>query len=146
MSTLQRFLDAQASSYSQALSELACGEKRSHWIWYILPRLQGLGHSRMSMDFGINGRQEAADYIAHPVLGERLIQCVKAVLRHPGKQAVDIFGDIDAQKFCSCLTLFQAVAPQHPCFAEALEVFYGGRKDARTLELLNPASADERRL
>jgi uncharacterized protein (DUF1810 family) len=138
---LERFVTAQARDYPQALAELRAGRKRTHWIWYVLPQLRALGRSQMARDYGIADRKEAAAYIAHPVLGPRLIECVHALLGHPEKTAVDMLGEVDALKLRSCLTLFAAVAPGEPCFAKALDVFYGGEPDAQTLHLLGPPPA-----
>lgn len=135
-STLDRFLHAQARDYAQALAELKAGQKRTHWIWYVLPQLRELGRSAMAREYGIRDRQEAIDYIAHPVLGPRLVACVNALLAHSHRSAVDMLGEVDAMKFRSCLTLFDTVAPNEPCFAKALATFYGGEPDAQTLRLL----------
>lgn len=148
-SGLDSFVTAQARDYAQALAELRAGRKRTHWIWYVLPQLRDLGRSPMARDYGIADRQEAIDYLAHPVLGPRLIACVHALLSHPDKTAVEMLGEVDAMKLCSCLTLFAAVAPAEPCFAQALAVFYGGEPDAQTLRLLGPpppATPGERNL
>ncbi len=136
--TLDRFLQAQARDYAQALAELKAGKKRTHWIWYVLPQLRELGRSQMAREYGIRDRQEATDYIAHPVLGPRLVDCVNALLSHPHRSAVEMLGEVDAMKFRSCLTLFGAVAPDEPCFGKALATFYGGEVDAQTLRLLGP--------
>jgi uncharacterized protein (DUF1810 family) len=135
--TLERFVQAQASEHAQALAELQAGRKQTHWIWYVLPQLRELGRSPMAQCYGIAGRAEAEAYAAHPVLGPRLVDCVRAVLGHPDRSAEDILGPVDAIKFRSCLTLFATVAPHEPCFAEALATFYGGQRDAQTLKLLD---------
>lgn len=134
--TLDRFLQAQARDYAQALAELKAGKKRTHWIWYVLPQLRELGRSQMAREYGIRDRQEAADYLAHPVLGPRLVECVNALLSHPQRSAVEMLGEVDAMKFRSCLTLFAAVGSDEPCFGKALEMFYGGEADGETLSLL----------
>jgi uncharacterized protein (DUF1810 family) len=133
--TLDRFLQAQAGHYAQALAELKAGRKTSHWIWFVLPQLRGLGRSSTAYEYGIAGRAEAEAYLAHPLLGARLIECVEAMLAHPTLSALDILGDIDALKFRSCLTLFDAVSA-NPIFSQALDRFYGGERDAATLALL----------
>jgi uncharacterized protein (DUF1810 family) len=133
---LQRFVHAQQRDYAQALAELRAGRKTSHWIWYVLPQLRGLGHSSMSQHYGLAGRDEARAYAAHALLGPRLVECVQAMLGHAGRSAEQILGEVDALKFRSCLTLFAEVAPQHPCFDQALQRFYGGERDAQTLRLL----------
>ncbi len=127
---------AQARDYDRALAELNAGHKRTHWIWYVLPQLRELGRSAMAREYGIRDRDEATAYIAHPLLGPRLVACVEAILRHANRSAVDILGEIDALKFRSCLTLFAAVAPHERCFADALAAFYDGTPDAETLRLL----------
>jgi uncharacterized protein (DUF1810 family) len=133
---LQRFVLAQQRDYAQALAEMRAGRKTSHWIWYVLPQLRGLGHSPMSLHYGLAGRDEARAYAEHPLLGPRLVECVQAMLGHAGRSAEQILGPVDALKFRSCLTLFAEVAPQRPCFDQALQRFYGGERDARTLRLL----------
>jgi uncharacterized protein (DUF1810 family) len=133
---LERIVSAQAPDYARALAELTAGQKRGHWIWYVLPQLRELGRSQMARHYGLVGRGEALAYWSHPVLGPRLLECVRAVLRHSGRSAVEILGDVDAMKFRSCLTLFAEVAPSEPAFAAALAAFYGGQGDAETLRLL----------
>ena len=132
---LQRFVDAQASAYAQALAELRAGHKHTHWIWYVLPQLQGLGSSAMARRYAIASLAEARAYLAHPLLGARLRECVAALNAHRGRLgAVQILGDVDAVKCRSCLTLFEAAAASaEPLFAEALDGFYGGVRDAATL-------------
>jgi uncharacterized protein (DUF1810 family) len=134
---LARFVEAQERDYEVALSELEAGRKRTHWIWYVLPQLRGLGTSRMSQAYGIASLAEARAYLAHPVLGSRLRQCVEVLNALPGtSSAAEILGAIDAMKLRSCLTLFNEVeGPQSP-FAEALGRFFRGDSDPRTLELL----------
>jgi uncharacterized protein (DUF1810 family) len=134
---LQRFVQAQEGDYARALAELQAGRKTSHWIWYVLPQLRGLGLSHLSQHYGIAGRAEAAAYAAHPLLGPRLVACVQAMLAQCERSAVQILGEVDAMKFRSCLTLFAEVAPQEPCFREALQRFYGGEPDPATLQLLD---------
>jgi uncharacterized protein (DUF1810 family) len=138
--SLDRFLQAQDRDYSQALAELSAGRKRTHWIWYVLPQLRELGRSKMAREYGIADRIEAASYIAHPVLGPRLIECVEAILGHSDRSAVDVLGEVDAMKFRSCLTLFCEVAPDEPVFAQAMSVFYQGNPDTETLRLLGAAA------
>ena len=133
--TLDRFLQAQDGHYAQALAELQAGRKTSHWIWFVLPQLRGLGRSSTAQAYGITGRAEAEAYLTHPVLGERLRECVRAMLTHQHKTAERILGDVDAMKFKSCLTLFEAVSDE-AVFAQALERFYGGERDGATLQLL----------
>lgn len=135
-SSLDRFLQAQEHSYADALRELQRGSKETHWIWYVLPQLRGLGLSAMATEYGLRDRAEAQAYIEHPVLGQRLLECVHTLLRHRHLSAQQILGKVDALKLRSCLTLFAEVAPQHGCFKEALEAFYAGQSDKITLQLL----------
>lgn len=133
---LDRFTEAQERTFAGALAELRRGSKQSHWMWFIFPQLQGLGTSAMAQRYGISGLAEARAYLAHPVLGPRLIECVEAMQNHPGRSARAILGEIDAVKFRSCLTLFSLAAPGVPAFDQALSQFFGGWPDPRTQELL----------
>lgn len=134
---LARFVSAQEAVYLAALAELEVGRKRSHWMWFVFPQLSGLGHSPMALRYGIGSLDEARAYCDHPLLGPRLSQCTRAVLGHPGAEAVDIFGTVDALKFRSSMTLFEAACGNvEPVFAAALAAFYGGARDERTLALL----------
>ena len=139
--SLDRFVRAQEQGYSTALAELRAGFKRTHWIWFVLPQLRGLGQSHMAQIYGLSNREEAAAYARHPVLGPRLVECVNAILAHAGRSAADILGDIDAMKFRSCLTLFIEAAPDEPCFKNALNVFYEGQPDTATLHLLEASAS-----
>jgi uncharacterized protein (DUF1810 family) len=133
---LARFVAAQSGVFDLALGELRAGAKRTHWMWYVLPQLRGLGHSMMADRYGIEDLDEARAYLADPLLGPRLRECVEALLAHAGrKSAADILGVIDAIKFHSCLTLFEA-AGGGPLFTRALEAFYAGERDRRTLARL----------
>ena len=133
---LARFIQAQASSYQRALAELQAGEKRSHWIWFILPQIQGLGESSMSIRYAIQSLAEARAYLEHPVLGARLRECVAAMNSHTALSASRILGAIDAQKFWSCLTLFDQASGSEPIFATALGKYFSGKLDAATLAIL----------
>ena len=138
---LSRFIDAQAPIYADALAELRAGRKYTHWIWFILPQLRGLGHSHDATYYGLENAAEAAAYLAHPVLGARLRECVTAILTHKDKTAHTILGAPDDLKFRSCLTLFRAVAaPDDPLWQDALDQFYAGQPDAATLRLLKPSA------
>ena len=145
MEPLDRFLQAQSGSrgptYAQALAELRAGWKVTHWIWYVLPQLRALGRSATAREYGLADRAEAAAYLRHPVLGPRLLECVSAMLAHEHLRAEEILGAVDAMKFCSCLTLFESVAPEQGVFRQALERFYGGQQDGLTLELLDGPGA-----
>ena len=133
---LERFVEAQAGTYQRALTELRDGSKRSHWMWFIFPQLRGLGASTMAQTYGIAGLAEARAYLAHPLLGPRLLECVQALLGHAGRSAEAILGGIDALKLRSCLTLFARAAPDVPEFAQALQAFCGGEPDMLTLRML----------
>jgi uncharacterized protein (DUF1810 family) len=133
---LGRFVEAQESSYRQALAELRAGRKHTHWSWFILPQVRGLGSSAMSVRYAISGLAEARAYLAHPVLGSRLRECVAALNAHARVSAESILGDIDARKFHSCVTLFAQVADAGSVFHEALARHFGGVEDAATLDIL----------
>ena len=133
---LQRFTDAQAPVYRQVVAELAAGEKRSHWMWFIFPQLDGLGRSSMAQRFAIASREEARAYWQHPVLGTRLRECIELMQAIRGRSAFQILDTPDDLKFRSCLTLFAAVLPDEPVFAKALDKYFQGGADSRTLELL----------
>ena len=135
---LQRFLDAQQSVYPQVHAELAAGQKRSHWMWFIFPQLRGLGSSPTAQRFAIAGRDEALAYLAHPTLGPRLRECTSLVLNHPGRSVDAIFGYPDDLKFHSSLTLFHAVAPSDPAFTLGLRSVFSGHPGQTTLKLLAP--------
>ena len=136
MGDLRRFVDAQAPVYETALSELRVGRKQTHWMWFVFPQFKSLGRSSMAQFYGLLDLSEARSYWAHPVLGPRLKECVTATLAVQGRSAHEIFGSPDDLKFFSCPTLFERAAPDG-CFAEALERFYGGRRDESTQELLD---------
>jgi len=133
---LERFVEAQNRVYDQVLQELQAGRKRSHWMWYMFPQLDGLGHSVMAERYALSGIDEARAYLGHPLLGPRLEACVTALVQHRDKSAREILGSPDDLKLRSCLTLFSQVAPDHPLFPLALAQFYAGGPDLRTLELL----------
>ncbi|WP_449433904.1 DUF1810 domain-containing protein [Pseudomonas putida] len=133
---LERFVEAQNPVYDQVMQELQAGRKRSHWMWYIFPQLDGLGHSAMAERYALGGADEARAYLRHPLLGPRLMACVTALLQHSEKSAREILGSPDDLKLRSCLTLFAQVQPGNPLFELALLQFYQGEPDARTLGLL----------
>jgi uncharacterized protein (DUF1810 family) len=133
---LSRFIEAQANDYVQALGELRAGHKRTHWIWYVLPQLRGLGTSRLSAFYGIGGLDEARAYLAHPILGPRLVECVLALDALPQLSAESVMGSVDALKLRSCLTLFAAVADDGSPFVQALDHYFSGQRDDGTLRLL----------
>jgi uncharacterized protein (DUF1810 family) len=133
---LARFVDAQAANYGEALAELHAGRKRTHWSWYVLPQIKGLGFSAMSVRYAISGASEARAYLAHPVLGPRLRECVAAINAHKGVNAADILGPVDAQKFHSCVTLFATVCPAGSPFHVALANYFSDIPDRNTLAIL----------
>jgi uncharacterized protein (DUF1810 family) len=136
---LGRFVEAQAKDYPRALAELRAGRKRTHWMWYVLPQLRGLGSSSMADFYGIGSAREAEAYLAHPVLGPRLRECVAAMNALDGPSAVQVLGGIDAAKFRSCLTLFRSVDPADALWGDALDTFFAGVPDERTLAILDAA-------
>jgi uncharacterized protein (DUF1810 family) len=133
---LARFLGAQADSFDTALAELQAGRKQTHWMWFVLPQLRGLGSSHFARLYGIASMEEAVAYLAHPVLGARLRQCVAAISAHPQRSARQMLGDVDAAKFRSCLTLFCAASGGEALFESALALFFEGQRDPKTLALL----------
>ena len=136
-SGLSRFIDAQQRDYEIALQEIKNGRKRSHWMWYIFPQLQGLGFSEMSRHYAINDLEEAKAYLADPILGKRLIGISQALLQLQGTDARAIFGSPDDMKLHSSMTLFASVPDASPVFDKVLQKFFKGTKDERTLELLS---------
>jgi len=134
---LQRFVDAQTPVYPRVIAELRKGRKQSHWMWFIFPQLAGLGHSAMARRFAIASREEAAAYLAHGILGPRLRECTSLVNAVEGRTVTEILGSPDDVKFCSSMTLFSAVSSDEE-FARAIEKYYAGKPDPRTLDLLAP--------
>ena len=133
---LKRFVDAQAPVFDEVREELRRGSKQGHWMWFVFPQLKGLGHSAMAHRFGIASRAEAEAYLAHPVLGPRLIECARLVNLVEGRSIEAIFGDIDALKFRSSMTLFAQVAGDGSVFEDALRKYFAGQADRLTLERL----------
>jgi uncharacterized protein (DUF1810 family) len=133
---LQRFVDAQDGVHDEALAELRAGRKRSHWMWFVFPQVEGLGHSPTAELYAISGLDEARAYLAHPVLGPRLVECARVVAGTTGRTAREVFGTPDDLKLRSSMTLFRQAAPDEPVFQEVLDRFYGGEPDPRTLERL----------
>lgn len=133
---LARFVEAQARNYDDAIAELRAGRKTTHWSWYVLPQLAGLGTSPMAMRYAIRSLDEARAYLAHPVLGARLHETVAAMNAHDGLGAAQILGSIDAMKFRSCLTLFLQVAPDDAGLRGALAKYFAGQADPETLSRL----------
>ncbi|MDH3550407.1 MAG: DUF1810 domain-containing protein [Gammaproteobacteria bacterium] len=130
---LQRFVEAQAAVYPQVLDELMHGEKTSHWMWFIFPQIAGLGRSATAQQYAISSAGEAQAYLNHPVLGPRLVECVNFLLGIEGRTADQVFGDIDALKLRSSLTLFLAASGGEQVFEDALDKYFDGVPDLRTL-------------
>jgi uncharacterized protein (DUF1810 family) len=133
---LSRFVQAQDGIYERALLEIKSGYKRSHWMWFIFPQLDGLAFSSTAKHYAIKGIEEARAYLAHPVLGPRLRECAQAAVSCEGRSATEIFGSPDDLKLRSCATLFASISPPGSIFERLLEKYYGGEKDPKTLELL----------
>ena len=133
---LQRFVDAQEQVFDNVLAELQQGRKYGHWIWFIFPQLKGLGRSSTSEFYGISSLAEAEAYMEHPLLGPRLIQCTELVIAAETGHAEEIFGEVDAMKFRSCMTLFAQAAPANRVFTDALEKYFGDEPDGVTLSYL----------
>ena len=133
---LNRFVAAQVNDYADALAEVTAGRKTSHWMWYVFPQLAGLGHSAMATRYAVRTVAEATAYLAHPVLGPRLVACAKAALAVEGRSATQIFGTPDDLKLRSCATLFAHVSPAGSVFHRLLAQYFAGEPDAQTLRLI----------
>jgi len=133
---LQRFVDAQSTVYEQVCAELKAGRKRSHWIWFIFPQIHGLGSSPTAMEYAISSLKEAEEYLKHPVLGPRLIECTRLLLQIGGRSVEQILGYPDDLKFRSSMTLFAHAAPDNQVFKDALQKYFGGEFDRLTLDRL----------
>ncbi len=136
---LDRFVTAQGPVYETAVAELRNGRKEGHWMWYVFPQISGLGVSQTSIFYAIGDREEAAAYLAHPVLGPRLVECTRLALAHADKGAPALFGHPDDLKFQSSLSLFSRVKGADPVFQQALDAFFGGIGDEKTLKILRVA-------
>ena len=133
---LDRFINAQTGIYDRALAELREGLKRSHWMWYIFPQIEGLGHSPTTRHYSIKSLEEARQYLAHPVLGPRLTECTEAVLSAQGLSAEDIFGHPDDWKLQSSMTLFELASGPQSVFSRVLDKYYQGKRDSQTLQIV----------
>ena len=133
---LNRFLSAQEGVYERALAELKDGRKRTHWMWFIFPQIDGLGYSPTARRYSIKGIEEARQYLNHPVLGKRLLECTEAVVALKGGSASEIFGYPDDLKFESSMTLFEKIAGSDSVFSSALDRYCQGERDVATLRLL----------
>lgn len=137
MNDLSRFVNAQTTTYDQALEEIRSGKKRSHWIWYIFPQLKGLGMSQTSEFYGIEGLEEAKAYLSDPVLGQRLKEITTALAELPEYDPEKVLGYPDNLKVRSCMTLFHAADPDEKLFQLILDKYFDGQKDPKTIEMLN---------
>ena len=133
---LARFVAAQDPVLAEVRRELQAGRKRSHWMWFVFPQLRALGRSPTALHYGLASIEEAAAYLAHPLLGPRLLECTALMNAVPGRTAREILGSPDDLKFRSCMTLFAAVDPAVPAFREALATYFDGAPDPATLALL----------
>jgi uncharacterized protein (DUF1810 family) len=133
---LQRFVDAQAQTYDQALAELREGQKRTHWMWFVFPQIAGLGRSGMAQRFAISGPAEARAYAAHPTLGRRLVESARVLTDLDTADPVTVFGSVDAQKLQSSMTLFARAVPDEPVFRQVLDHYFGGVEDEGTTSRL----------
>ena len=136
---LGRFVQAQQGDYERALAEIRAGRKRSHWMWYIFPQYDGLGFSPTTRRYSIKSVAEAQAYLAHPVLGPRLVEIAEAALRVEGRSALEVFGSPDDMKLRSCATLFAHVSPPGSVFERLLGKYFDGERDDRTLRLIGAA-------
>ena len=134
---LNRFLEVQELMYPWALREIQNGEKRSHWMWFIFPQLKALGRSRKALYYGLEDINEAMQYLAHPVLGARLKEISEVLLTLETNDPYKVMGDIDALKLCSSMTLFAEIEGYDSVFGKVIDKYYGGSKDANTIDLLN---------
>jgi uncharacterized protein (DUF1810 family) len=133
---LNRFLQAQENDYAQALSEIKNGQKRTHWMWYVFPQIDGLAFSSTSKYYSIKSVEEAKAYLDHPLLGPRLRECAEAAVGVEGRSARQIFGSPDDLKLRSSATLFASVSPSNSVFERLLEKYYEGERDDNTVRLL----------
>jgi uncharacterized protein (DUF1810 family) len=135
---LERFVEAQdqGGTYDAAVSEMRAGRKRSHWMWFVFPQIAGLGQSPISRRYAISSLAEAQAYLAHEVLGPRLVDCARIVAGLEAPSAEDVFGGIDAMKLRSSMTLFARADPTNPVFGEVLDAYFAGRPDEATERLL----------
>ena len=137
---LNRFVEAQSDVFQRALTELKRGEKRSHWMWFIFPQIDGLGYSSTAKFYAIKSKDETKAYLNHSLLGPRLIECSKVLLQHQGLSASDIFGFPDDLKLRSSMTLFATVSEPDSVFSRVLGQYFEGQPDDRTRELLRQES------
>jgi uncharacterized protein (DUF1810 family) len=134
---LSRFISAQEATYETALAELRSGQKRTHWMWFIFPQIHGLGRTSTSEYYSIKSEEEARQYLSHPILGARLLECARAVWALEGRSASQIFGFPDDLKLKSSMTLFAHIAGPGSVFARVLDKCFAGKPDEKTLEILS---------
>ena len=134
---LMRFLEAQNKMYLTAFSEIEKGKKETHWMWFIFPQIKGLGHSNTANYYAINDLKEAEEFLEHPILGKHLIEITTLLLRSKQKSAEVIFGDLDALKLRSSMTLFAMAKNTNPVFKEVLDAYFAGQFDHLTLSIIN---------
>jgi uncharacterized protein (DUF1810 family) len=139
-SELERFVEAQDAVYPHVLDELRLGRKTGHWMWFIFPQVAGLGHSPMSQRYAISSIDEARAYLAHPILGTRLRDCMQLAAAIPDRSAEEVFGPIDSRKLRSSATLFHESAPDEPAFTRVLERYFDGVGDAATEGILRAST------
>ena len=136
---LLRFLEAQQSIYSNVVKELQNGNKTTHWMWFIFPQIDGLGHSATAKYYSIKTIEEAKEFLMHPILGKRLLECTNIIAEIENKTADEIFGYTDTIKLRSCMTLFNFFAPEHKVFAAVLKKYFNSKEDEQTLSILKNA-------
>ena len=137
------FVDAQDTVMDTVTRELRAGRKQTHWMWFIFPVLTGIGNSPMAMFYSLRDAQEARDFLAHPVLGPRLVDCVHLLLDHDPLDPVAVMGETDAYKLRACATLFEAASPTVPAFARLLDHGFGGQRCTKTLRILRAPPGDD---
>ena len=137
---LSRFINAQEGVFESVLAELRNGQKRTHWMWFIFPQIDGLGQSTISRYYSIKSRDEARQYFKHPVLGVRLLKCAELLIAIEAKSASEIFGSPDDQKLKSSMTLFATVADSEAVFVHVLEKYFDGKRDEKTISLLDSSA------
>lgn len=140
---LARFTSAQEGIYDRVLSELRNGRKQSHWMWYIFPQIDGLGHSATAKRYAIKRMKEAREYLDHPILGARLLECTEIVLTIEGRSASEIFGYPDDVKLRSSMTLFASISEPGSVFGLVLDKFFNGHRDPKTLHFLEEMNKNE---
>ena len=134
--SIDRFLKAQKNTYEEALAEIKNGKKRSHWIWFIFPQIQGLGFSAISQEYAIKDLEEAREYLNNPLLKERLLEISKALIDLPEFDPTKVMGYPDDLKLCSSMTLFHVVDPEEPVFKLVLDKYFDGKIDKNTIRIL----------